>query len=147
MKRGCLLILAAAVLIAVVLLFARQGHEQPYAAPVSYAELDASEQDDVPAFASCIRRASYAHWQVGEWAWCFDVPAAGEELLKQWLAEKGGAPRNVAYVCKPYHLSPPDWWCMPPDARLVSNRDLGGVYMSMWYSAMLNRVWVLYVKK
>jgi hypothetical protein len=57
---------------------------------------------------------------------------------------EGGNTRDISAVCRPDDMSPPEWWNMPPDARLVSNRDLEFTRMSMWYSRTENRVWIFY---
>lgn len=145
MKKGCCLSLLILLggLIALVLLVGKT-HMTVATTPVSYSALEEYDKKDVPPFAQNIYRACYAHWQVGEWAWRCDVPPDCEELLRQWLAEKGGTPRNVSMFCCPDDMPPPEWWNMPPDARLVSNRDLKFTRMSMWYSPTANRVWIFY---
>lgn len=145
MKKGCclLLLFLLAGLVAVVFLVGKP-HTSEATEPVSYSALGEYDKKDVPPFAQNIYKASYAHWQVGEWAWRCDVPPDCEDLLRQWLAEKGGTPRDISAVCRPDDMSPPEWWNMPPDARLVSNRDLEFTRMSMWYSRTENRVWIFY---
>ncbi|MBR5886932.1 MAG: hypothetical protein IKZ07_01865 [Akkermansia sp.] len=113
--------------------------------PVPYSCLHEPEQDSVPPFARNIYRAYYAHWQVFECAWRFDMPPGNEDQLKQWVNAKGGQAVNVAQFCELRELPPPSWWSRPADARLVSNRQLdGGLHMSMWFSGSANRVWILY---
>lgn len=145
MKKGCCLLLLILLggLISLVLLVGKP-HMTVATTPVSYSALEEYDKKDVPPFAQNIYRACYAHWQVGEWAWRCDVPPDCEELLRQWLAEKGGTPRDVSMFCCPDDMPPPEWWNMPPDARLVSNRDLEFTRMSMWYSPTANRVWIFY---
>ncbi len=145
MKKGCivLLLLLLGGLATVVCLIGRP-HFVVSAQPVDYTHLGEYDKKDVPPFAQNIYRACYTHWQVGEWAWRCDVPPDCDESLRQWLAEKGGSPRDVATVSKPYHMEVPEWWNMPSDARLVSNRELEFTRMSMWYSTSENRIWIFY---
>lgn len=143
---GCMGVMVALVLGAFVFCIFMVGreHQTVAKAPVEYALLDEYEMKDVPPFASSIYKASRTHWQVGEWAWRFDVPPDSEEPLKQWLAGKGGQPRAVTQ-CGTLDMAPPPWWKQPADARLVSNRDIEhGVRMSMWFSPSQSRVWILY---
>ena len=147
MKKVCLLLLPVVLALPFVLFacWLAKDDEQVAVVPVAYAQLDEYDREQVPSFASHIYRASYAHWQVGERAWRFDVPPGCEASLKKWVVGKGGQPRNVAQYNALSNMTPPDWWSRPADARLVSNRYLPqGVSMSMWYSASQNRVWLLY---
>lgn len=148
MKKACLIVALVPVLLLLVLvglLLGPAGEVTELAlAPVPYSQLHAYDRKDVPPFAQNIYRAVYAHWQVGEWAWCFDIPPGSEEQLKQWVNAKGGSPRDVAQSCELTEFSPPVWWARPADARLVSNRNLELTRMSMWFSPSLNRVWILY---
>ena len=145
MKKGCclLLLFLLAGLVAVVFLVGNP-HTSVHSEPVSYSALEEYDKKDVPPFAQKIYKASYAHWQVGEWAWCFDIPPGSEEQLKQWVNAKGGRARDVAQSCELTELTPPEWWTRPADARLVSNRELEFTRMSMWFSPSQNRVWILY---
>ena len=145
MKKGCcLLLLFLLAGLAAVVFLVGNPHTSVSSEPVSYSALEEYDKKDVPPFAQNIYKAGYAHWQVGEWAWRCDVPPDCEDLLRQWLAEKGGTPRDISVVCRPDDMSPPEWWNMPSDARLVSNRDLEFTRMSMWYSRTENRVWIFY---
>ena len=148
MKKTCLILALIPVLLlltVVGLLLGPAGEVAEVAtAPVSYRQLHVDDRKDVPPFAQNIYRAVYAHWQVGEWAWCFDIPPGSEEQLKQWVNAKGGRARDVAQCCELTELTPPAWWTRPADARLVSNRELEFTRMSMWFSPSQNRVWILY---
>jgi len=149
MNKGCLGCLGPAVALvlgAFIFIVFLAGREWQTTAvkPMEYALLDEYEEKDVPPFASNIYKATWTHWQVGEWAWRFDVPPDSEEELKLWLAGIGGQPR-AANQCGVLDMAPPSWWARPEDARLVSNRDMErGVRMSMWFSPSQCRVWILY---
>ena len=147
MKKGVLLLLAVVLVLPVVLFACLKLTESVtvYRAPVEYAALDDGDKADVPPFATSIHSATYSDWQVGEWAWRFDMPADDESALREWVAGKGGQSRDVSQAGQIFHMVPPEWWTMPPDARLVSCRDIGqGRSMSIWCSRIENRVWILY---
>jgi hypothetical protein len=147
MKKGVLLLLAVVLVLPVVLFACLKLTESVtvHRATVEYAALDDGDKADVPPFATSIHSATYSDWQVGEWAWRFDLPADDEAALREWVAGKGGRPLDVSQARGIYHMKPPAWWAMPPDARLVSHRDIGqGRSMSIWCSRTENRVWILY---
>lgn len=151
-RKGCFILLCVVVLPVVVLgliLSLLVGKEQQSAAtaPVTYERLHPDDKNDVPPFAANIYKACWTHWQVGEWAWCFDVPPDSEEVLREWVRAKGGEPMDVGENFSCCHMEPPEWWRRPADARLVSYRLLEhGVSMRMWYSSTAHRVWIMYAQ-
>ncbi len=114
--------------------------------PMAYRQLSEAEQEALPPFAHRIYAAQYAHWQVGEWAWRFDVPPGSETQLRLWVGTLGGQAVAASSPGSLSHMKPPIWWSKPADARLVSNRRLDARRMSMWFSPSQNRVWLLYCK-
>lgn len=114
--------------------------------PVAYDQLGEAAQEALPPFAHSIYAAQYAHWQVGEWAWRFDVPPGSETQLRLWVNSLGGQAVAASQPERISHMKPPIWWTKPADARLVSNRRLDARRMSMWFSPSQNRVWILYSK-
>lgn len=116
--------------------------------PVAYLDLEDYEKDDVPPFAYNIYRASFVDWQVGEWAWRFDVPAGSEAQLKEWCAAIKGKELQTVLGAGLFHLEAPEWWARPADAQLILGCEKVPQPLSVmvWFSPSQNRVWIRYAK-
>lgn len=110
----------------------------------AYASLSETARETVPPFAENIYMAEFADWQVGEWIWRFDVPADSEAELRQWYGDGEVLPEQAVH---PRHVTIPVWWDKSADARVLSSGQDVAYSSCVWYSALLNRVWVLYSKR